>query len=150
MTRSIAATISNTPQSMASHLIEVLGLELAAKVLAAADTRTVTRWASGVHVLRREAILTRLGTAYQAIAELEEALSPGQIQGWFTVSNGAFDYRSALELLDGDDPKLARARIVKAAAEFVAECQSEQSNAEEWDVVNTSRGDHPECAEDPP
>ncbi|MFM9378803.1 hypothetical protein [Gordonia sp. VNK21] len=131
MTRSIAATISNTPRAMTSHLIEVLGLDLAAKVLAAADPRTVTRWASGVHVLRREAILIRLGTSYQAIAELEEVLSPRQIRGWFTVSNDAFDYRSALELLDGDDPQLARTRIVKAAAEFVAEYQNEQSNADD-------------------
>lgn len=125
MTSSVAATIGRTPQEMTAHLIDVLGLDLAAKVLAAADPRTVRRWADGTHILRREPILMRLGSAYQAIAELEVALVPLQIQGWFTVSNAAFDYRSAVELLDDDPPNNARTRIVKAAADFATACQRE-------------------------
>lgn len=47
------------------------------------------------------------------------------------MSNAAFDYRSAVELLEDDDLNNARTRIVKADAEFAAERRRERSNAQE-------------------
>lgn len=102
-----------------AQLRELLGARLVAYLGEVKETRAVAQWAADE---RRppQLVMTRLRTAYQVAALLNERDAPGVVQAWFQGMNPLLDDVSPARVLREQPLETAGPAVLGAARSFAA------------------------------
>ncbi|MEN2510507.1 hypothetical protein [Gordonia polyisoprenivorans] len=118
MSQSYELAVFGDTATLAQRVVDALGLTLAARVLGVSETRGIRQWIEGERDVKGAATLTRLQTAAQIVAELSEALTPREIQGWWTVAHPEFAFKSPLQLFEEGPVETVRAPLLEMAVDL--------------------------------
>lgn len=117
--RAFKASLTATPQEMASFLLDTVGARVAGAALALADARPLYQWRAGETVPRAHETEQRLRALFRVVHEIAEAYTNSVAAAFLRGSNPQLDDEAPLIVLADGDPDDAVPRVIAAARAFL-------------------------------
>ncbi|MGW5525250.1 hypothetical protein [Gordonia sp. NPDC003950] len=118
MSNSYELAVFGDTSTLAQRAAEVLGLELAARAVGVSESRAVRQWIEGERGVKGAATLLRLRTVAQLVDELSGTMTPYEIQGWLTVANPGFGFKSPVQMLEEGPLEAVRVALLESAVDL--------------------------------
>lgn len=114
------SSIAASPPELASRLIDILGLRLAAAAIGVSDTRTVKQWSDGTRKVSAPKMLQRMRVVSHLVDILTENATYAETRVWFEFYLPDLGYQTPLQILDDKPLDEAAPILLEIAASSTA------------------------------